>query len=129
MLRPTANSAFPRLFSRQAPPVIILFNGALACLLVWLPFTLLIEFSMLLLVICTVLFLCAFLHLKYTRPTMLRPFNIPGGMPVALLVAFWPFAVAATMIYFSCADDEIGTVFPWGWFRMDSPPRRCCLIQ
>lgn len=47
-------------------------------------------------------------HLKRARPTMVRPFNIPGGQPAAVLVVSGPFAVSCAMLYFAVADNDIG---------------------
>jgi len=47
-------------------------------------------------------------RLKHTRPGMSRPFNIRGGTPLAVLVAFLPFAISCANVYFAVTDDTFG---------------------
>ena len=63
----------PRLATRQA-------------VLVWMPYTLLVEFSMLIMVPSILLFMWSFVALRIQRPYVERPFLIPGGLPVAVLL-------------------------------------------
>jgi amino acid transporter len=64
-------------------PIFILVNAVCAGVLVWMPYTLLVEFSMLLSVPSILLFMWSFVALRIQRPFVERPFLIPGGLPVA----------------------------------------------
>ena len=75
-------------------PLFILLNAACAAVLVWMPYTLLVEFSMLLSVPSILLFMWSFVALRVQRPYVERPFLIPGGLPVAVLLTIVPVAVS-----------------------------------
>lgn len=60
-------------------PLYILTNALCAAILVWMPYTLLVEFSMLLSVPSILLFMWSFVALRIQRPYVERPFLIPGG--------------------------------------------------
>ena len=60
-------------------PLYILTNALCAAILVWMPYTLLVEFSMLLSVPSILLFMWSFVALRIQRPHVDRPFLIPGG--------------------------------------------------
>lgn len=59
-------------------PAFIIVNAAFAAFLVWAPYTLLVEFSMLLSVPSILLFMWSFVALRVQRPETDRPFLIPG---------------------------------------------------
>jgi hypothetical protein len=85
------------LLSTQATgvaPLFILLNAAAAAVLVWMPYTLLVEFSMLLSVPSILLFMWSFVALRVQRPYVPRPFLIPGGLPVAVLLTVVPVAIS-----------------------------------
>jgi hypothetical protein len=63
-------------------------------MLVWMPYTLLVEFSMLLSVPSILLFMWSFVALRIQRPFVDRPFLIPGGLPVAVLLTVIPVAIS-----------------------------------
>lgn len=48
---------------------------------------------------------------------MPRPFNVPGGVPVAIAVAFFPFGISVANLYFGVTDGEVGV-----WPDPVSPP-------
>eukprot|EP00325_Prymnesiales_sp_UTEX-LB-985_P000364 CAMPEP_0174705024 /NCGR_PEP_ID=MMETSP1094-20130205/8398_1 /TAXON_ID=156173 /ORGANISM="Chrysochromulina brevifilum, Strain UTEX LB 985" /LENGTH=515 /DNA_ID=CAMNT_0015903139 /DNA_START=110 /DNA_END=1654 /DNA_ORIENTATION=+ len=75
-------------------PLYILTNAACAAVLVWMPYTLLVEFSMLLSVPSILLFMWSFVALRVQRPHVDRPFLIPGGLPVAVLITVIPVAIS-----------------------------------
>jgi len=75
-------------------PLYILLNAVCAGVLVWMPYTLLVEFSMLLSVPSILLFMWSFVALRIQRPYVERPFLIPGGLPVAVLITVVPVAVS-----------------------------------
>ena len=75
-------------------PLYILVNAACAAVLVWMPYTLLVEFSMLLSVPSILLFMWSFVALRIQRPFADRPFLIPGGLPVAVLMTVVPVAIS-----------------------------------
>ena len=75
-------------------PLYILTNAVCAGILVWMPYTLLVEFSMLLSVPSILLFMWSFVALRIQRPSVDRPFLIPGGLPVAVLLTVVPVAIS-----------------------------------
>merc|ERR1740127_435302 len=75
-------------------PLFIITNAACAGVLVWMPYTLLVEFSMLLSVPSILLFMWSFVALRIQRPFVDRPFLIPGGLPVAVLLTVIPVAIS-----------------------------------
>jgi len=75
-------------------PLYIVLNALCAALLVWMPYTLLVEFSMLLSVPSILLFMWSFVALRIQRPYVERPFLIPGGLTVAILITVIPVAVS-----------------------------------
>ena len=75
-------------------PLYILTNAACAAVLVWMPYTILVEFSMLLSVPSIVLFMVSFVSLRLQRPEVERPFRVPGGLPVAIAITVVPIAIS-----------------------------------
>ena len=80
--------------STGVAPLYILTNAVCAALLVWMPYTILVEFSMLLSVPSILLFMWSFVALRIQRPHVERPFLIPGGLPVAILLTVIPVAIS-----------------------------------
>ena len=84
------------LFSTQntgVAPLFILLNACCAAFLVWLPYDLLVEFSMLLSVPSILLFMWSFVALRVQRPDVPRPFLIPGGLCLAICITVLPVAI------------------------------------
>ena len=84
------------LFSTQntgVAPLFILLNACCATFLVWLPYDLLVEFSMLLSVPSILLFMWSFVALRVQRPDVPRPFLIPGGLCLAICITVLPVAI------------------------------------
>ena len=75
-------------------PLYILTNAACAAVLVWMPYTILVEFSMLLSVPSICLFMVSFVALRLQRPDVERPFRVPGGLPVAIAITVVPVAIS-----------------------------------
>ena len=75
-------------------PLYILTNALCAGLLVWMPYTILVEFSMLLSVPSILLFMASFVALRLQRPDVERPFRVPGGLPVAIAITVVPIAIS-----------------------------------
>jgi len=75
-------------------PLYILINAACASALVWMPYTILVEFSMLLSVPSILLFMASFVALRVQRPDAERPFRIPGGLAVAIGITVIPIAIS-----------------------------------
>jgi len=75
-------------------PLYIIINAVCAGVLVWMPYTLLVEFSMLLSVPSILLFMWSFVALRIQRPFVDRPFLIPGGLPMAVLLTVVPVAIS-----------------------------------
>ena len=59
--------------------IYILVVAVFGCVLVWLPYELLVEFGMLLMCVTMVLFIYAFLYLKIRRSDLPRPYQVPGS--------------------------------------------------
>lgn len=75
-------------------PVYQLGNAALACILVWLPYDFLVEFSMLISVPSICLFMWSFVKLRYSDPGKERPFAVPGGKAAAITITLFPVSVS-----------------------------------
>ncbi|KAG8457234.1 hypothetical protein KFE25_009813 [Diacronema lutheri] len=75
-------------------PVYQIVNAALACVLAWLPYTFLVEFSMLLSVPSICLFMWAFIRLRYLAPNRARPFTVPGGNGLAVAITLIPVSIS-----------------------------------
>merc|ERR1711988_1233862 len=76
-------------------PVFILANMVFAMVLIWMPYAILVEFSMLLLCPSIFLFMFSFVRLRINRPEAERPFRIPGGTVFATLITIIPTLVSA----------------------------------
>ena len=93
-------------------PLFILVNALFAAMLVWMPYTLLVEFSMLLSVPSILLFMWAFVALRLQRPDAPRPFVIPGGLGVAIAIVVVPVAISiayATIVFTQSAQSRDGS--------------------
>jgi amino acid transporter len=84
-----------------AAPLYILVNGAIASVLVLLPYKVLIEFTMTVMGPPTLLFLFSFVALRINEPDMQRDFKIPGGTFVAILAIIPPCIVTCSQLYFA----------------------------
>ena len=89
-------------------PAYVLLNAACAAVLVWAPYTLLVEFSMLLSVPSILLFMWSFVALRVQRPETERPFLIPGGLPVAVLITVVPVAISISYAAIVLTESFIG---------------------
>jgi hypothetical protein len=85
--------------------VYILVNAGFALVLCWLPYGLLVEFSMTVLALSMLLFLYSFITLRIKDPDMPRPYRVPGPLGAALLFALFPFATTLANFYFSVTDN------------------------
>lgn len=101
--RPTA----PHLQTGVAP-LYILFNALIAALLVWAPYTLLVEFSMLLSVPSIFLFMWSFVALRVQQPAVERPFRIPGGIATAVMITVVPIAISISYAAIISTEALIG---------------------
>eukprot|EP00049_Salpingoeca_infusionum_P006622 m.109287 g.109287 ORF g.109287 m.109287 type:complete len:567 (-) comp13372_c0_seq3:334-2034(-) len=86
------------------PRLFLLITAALCVILVWLPYDFLIEMTMLLVSFASLFFFYTYVRLKIRFPEH-DGFSVPGGVSVACLLAFLPFACTAANIYFSVTDD------------------------
>lgn len=75
-------------------PLYIVLNAVCAAVLVWMPYTILVEFSMLLSVPSILLFMWAFVALRVQQPHVERPFVVPGGLTAAVLITVVPVAIS-----------------------------------
>ena len=90
--------------SKGNAPLWIIFNGFCSMGLAFLPYTLLVEFTMLIHVPPTLLFLYAYLYYKVKFPNLPRPFNIPGGVPMAAFLITGPTAATLLNLYYAVTD-------------------------
>ena len=89
-------------------PLYILINAAAAAVLVWMPYTILVEFSMLLSVPSVCLFMWSFVALRVQRPDVPRRFLIPGGLSVAIAVTVIPVAISISYAAIILTESAIG---------------------
>jgi len=89
-------------------PLYILFNALIAALLVWAPYTLLVEFSMLLSVPSIFLFMWSFVALRVQQPAVERPFRIPGGIATAVMITVVPIAISISYAAIISTEALIG---------------------
>jgi len=90
-------------------PFFILFNAAIAALLVWAPYTILVEFSMLLSVPSIMLFMWSFVALRVQQPHAPRPFRIPGGLATAVLITVVPVAISLSYAAIIATESLVGS--------------------
>jgi amino acid transporter len=76
--------------SGSAAPVYVCANAAINCVLVNVPYRLLISFTATVLAAPTLLFLGAFIALRIQEPQLERNFKIPGGLALAVPLAACP---------------------------------------
>ena len=108
-------------------PLYILINAAAAAVLVWMPYTILVEFSMLLSVPSVCLFMWSFVALRVQRPDVPRRFLIPGGLSVAIAVTVIPVAISISYAAIILTESAIGmaTPAPRRGQRTCRPSTRC----
>lgn len=92
----------------------------------------LIELTITIIAVPTMLLIAAFVVLRITQPDLPRAFHIPGGLPVALLLALPPAVLTAAQFVLAISgsaphpddeDDEPPLVI-LGW-RVDYPSLLC----
>jgi len=76
------------------PKLVSVLCGLVCCALVWLPFTFLVQASMLLFCFPALLIIGSFFALRWQEPLLERPFCVPGGWPVAVLIAVVPIGLS-----------------------------------
>jgi hypothetical protein len=77
----------------------VLLNAATAVVLVWCPYALLVEMTMIMMTIMTYPFLFAFVSLRITQPTAERPFKVPGGTLAAIVWSAFPGVIGSWYLY------------------------------
>jgi hypothetical protein len=119
----------------QVAPIYIIANAGIALLMVWLPYAVIVEFAMLLNSITSFAMLYSFLFFKASqrrscregrevevrvgkgmtcggrqvrKPSMERPFKIPGGTLGALVLCSTPAMATAANMYFALTDEQDG---------------------
>ena len=98
-----------------AARVYIVASAAVSAVLVWMPYEVLITFTMTLMAIPTILFLVAFVLLREQKPDLARDFKIPGSTLVAALVALPPGLLTIAQAFFSLrakTSDETSIPYP-----------------
>ncbi len=87
----------------------ILVNAFFTTLFCWMPYQLLVEFGVLILALSMFFFLFSFLYLRVRRQDLTRPFQAPGGLPMACILALMPLIVTCANVYLSASSGEEGT--------------------
>ena len=82
----------------------IVANACVALILVWLPYKMLIEGTMVLIALSTVLFLGAWVVLRVKQPELERPFRVPGGTLLGATVCLSPALLTAYQLRLSLLD-------------------------
>jgi len=90
-------------------PIFILSNALCAAVLVWMPYTILVEFSMLLSVPSILLFMWSFVALRVQRADVERAFRIPGGLSMAVLITVVPVAISISYAAIVATESAIGS--------------------
>jgi amino acid transporter len=87
-------------------PIWVIFNGLCSMALAFLPYQLLVQFTMLIHVPPTLLFVYAYMYYKVRHPNIPRPINIPGGIPMGLFMSAGPTAATLVNFYYSVTDSS-----------------------
>ena len=91
--------ALAMLHPRYATPwVAIMASGAVYSLLALLPFTNLVVLDVWLYSLALLVQMAAFLAIRLREPTLYRPWRVPGGLPITLLVFAVPSLLALLAI-------------------------------
>ena len=85
--------------------------------LVWMPYSFLIECTMLLMVLMTYPFLASFVWLRVTQPDVPRAFKLPGG---TLCAFFWtlPPLIIGTIYLYICIAVEVDMTYGIPYFNV-----------
>lgn len=84
---------FPDLIRPWTEKAMVVICGLITMGLVWLNYNLLVQSSMLLFCLPTLLLFYTFFALRFKEPTLLRPFRVPGGWPFAILLSLCPIGL------------------------------------
>ena len=95
----------------------VLLNMAVCGVLVWCPYKLLVEVTMLLMVIMTYPFLYAFVRLRISQPEVKRDFRVPGGTVAAVLWALPPGLLGSIYLYV-CIFVEVDYTYNIPYFNV-----------
>jgi len=90
-------------------PIFIFFNSSVVMGLVWLPIMETLAASIAVVSLSILFMLYSFIHLRVRRPDIQRPWKLPGGLPVAFLVAT-PCALLSILnivLGFAFSDDAV----------------------
>jgi amino acid transporter len=92
--------ALTRLHPRHGTPVgTLVIAGAITSVAAAGPFQALVAIDVTVYACALMLEFFALLALRRKLPDAPRPFRVPGGWPVAILITVLPFAVTATAVY------------------------------
>eukprot|EP01012_Entosiphon_sulcatum_P040090 TRINITY_DN5372_c0_g1_i1.p1 TRINITY_DN5372_c0_g1~~TRINITY_DN5372_c0_g1_i1.p1 ORF type:complete len:490 (-),score=39.69 TRINITY_DN5372_c0_g1_i1:122-1567(-) len=91
-------------------PFHIIVNHVLAAILAWLPYDLLVVFLMVIFGFTVMLLSYSFLYYRMRHPEMDRPYRVPGGMGMAVVVAGLP-AVCSLVNLISVVMHDTDRVF------------------
>ena len=98
--------ALARQNARGVPVLAVIGCSALYSVGLFFDFQRLLELDILFYGTSIMLEFCALVALRIKEPDLVRPFKIPGGIPVAVLVALGPGALFAYALYRSVVSDE-----------------------
>jgi amino acid transporter len=95
-------------------PVFVIFHGLLACVLVVLPYEELVEIATLMMALPSFACIYAYMYYKWTDADRKRPFNVPGGMWGAAIMAVPVGILTAFNAYLACFDPAEVVGMPYG---------------
>lgn len=87
-------------------PFFVIFNALIIIGLTCLKYSTLVEIEMLMSSICTILFFYTYIYFRWKKPTLHRPFRIPGRICSSITISIIPIIISLFNIYFVLVDEE-----------------------
>jgi len=105
----------PRAFSytfpkMKTPWVALAFFSLTTAVWCLLDFSMVVEIETILYCIHVCFLFGTFFKLRYSHPGMVRPYKIPGSLPVLIIASFFPIAVAITNMSVAGWTEQLFTV-------------------